>query len=219
MGMVQTVAAAAGATNATPRASVWGDPAAFRSAPPHVSDERRDLDVFAAYVRRLSPGGLYDVWANLDPDRYPQRFAAVEREMERRRHGSGRPGDAPDGDALQPWRVAASAAVFAFVALLLRAIGGCTISASGHEHLPFFTDLASASPQVARMLLPLAWLGSLTCLGALAGRGGQSLVRATREGWQRRRLARTAPPRRRAAGWCLALALVVLDLLLWRLLH
>lgn len=50
-----------------------------------MTDEERDFAVFQEYLRTLSPDALWDVHAHVDADRYPRRYEAVAREMQRRR--------------------------------------------------------------------------------------------------------------------------------------
>ncbi len=175
-------------------------------------NEERDLERFRAYVARLGPAALHDVRAHLDPDRFPRRFALVQNELARRRLLPTR--DRAPADAARLRRWAGGALVFLLVSGLLRAVGGCTLFVSGHEHLPFFTDLAAASPDVARLLFPLTGFGAVLCAGALAGHGAATLFAAARARWKQ-----ASAPARRSTGALLALGLLVLDALLWRLLR
>jgi hypothetical protein len=162
------------------------------NAPPTSTNEERDLERFRAYVTRLGPAALYDVRAHLDPDRFPRRFALVENELAHRRLLPA--ADRAPADPVWLRRLAGSA-----LALLLGrpAAGGrrCTIFVSGHEHLPFFTDLAAASPDVARLLFPLTLLGFVFCAAVLAGHGAASFFAAVRVRWKRT----SAPARRNTA--------------------
>lgn len=179
------------------------------NAPPTSTNEERDLERFRAYVARLGPAALYDVRAHLDPDRFPRRFALVENELARRRLLPA--ADRPPADPVRLRRLAGSALAFLLASGLLRAIGGCTLFVSGHEHLPFFTDLAAASPDVARLLFPLMVFGAALCAAALVGHGAAALLAAARVRWKR-----ASAPARRSTSALLALAVAALDLLLWR---
>jgi hypothetical protein len=55
------------------------------STPLSMTDEERDIGAFQRYLRGLTPEGLWDVHAHLDPDQYPRRSEAVRREIGRRR--------------------------------------------------------------------------------------------------------------------------------------
>jgi hypothetical protein len=182
------------------------------NAPPTSTNEERDLERFRAYVTRLGPAALYDVRAHLDPDRFPRRFALVENELAHRRLLPA--ADRAPADPVWLRRLAGSALALLLTSGLLRTVGGCTIFVSGHEHLPFFTDLAAASPDVARLLFPLTLLGFVFCAAMLAGHGAASFFAAVRVRWKR-----TSAPARRNTGVLFALAVLALDLLLWRLLH
>lgn len=186
--------------------------AATRQGNAPAMNEERDLERFRAYVARLAPTALYDVGAHLDPDRFPRRFALVQNELARRRLLPAADRAAADATRLRRW--AGSALVLLLVSGLLRAVGGCTLFVSGHEHLPFFTDLAAASPDVARLLFPLTGFGTVLCATALAGHGAATLFAAARVRWKR-----ASAPARRNTGALLALAVAALDLLLWRLLR
>ncbi len=188
---------------AAPTATRWNAP---------TTNEERDLERFRAYVARLGPAALYDVRAHLDPDRFPRRVALVENELARRRLLPA--ADRAPADPVRLRRLAGSALALVLASGLLRAVGGCTIFVSGHEHLPFFTDLAAASPDVARLLFPLTVLGAAFCAAVLAGHGAATLFAAARVRWKR-----ASAPARRSTGALLALALGALDLLLWRLLR
>ena len=185
---------------------------AMRWSAPTSTNEERDLERFRAYVARLGPAALYDVRAHLDPDRFPRRIALVENELARRRLLPA--ADRAPADPIRLRRLAGSAVALLLASGFLRAVGGCTIFVSGHEHLPFFTDLAAASPDVARLLFPLTVFGAVFCAALLAGHGAASLFAAARVRWKR-----ASAPARRGTGALLALAIVALDFLLWHLLR
>jgi len=185
------------------------------------NERRVSADDFASYVARLDPAALADVLTHLDEERYPRRVALVRRELATR---CRRLGD----EAAQTWaeerrglvRLAAGVVLLAVCAGLLRALGACTLVTSPHERLPFFTDLAVASPDAARLLFPLAVVWGAGCAGTFLVRGAAALLAGARMRQQRLLNGGSAGGRRDRSVMAAGLAVaVVAEALRWWLLR
>lgn len=126
------------------------------------TDEECDIAQFRGYLATLSPEALWDVVSHLDRERYPRRSEAIRRELALRRLFFVVPYTRRE---LQMRAFLGAAVFWAVFAALLHLVAQVTIDLAPCERLPFFTDLAVGSPQVARLLLsvvlPLAKVGAM----------------------------------------------------------
>lgn len=118
-----------------------------------MTDEEGDLAAFQDYLAVLDAEALWDVASHLDPERYPRRHEATEREIARRRLFFVTP---YTGFELRLRGFALVCLSLALLAALLRLLGSWALEVPTYVRLPFFTDLAVGGPKAARLVCPVA---------------------------------------------------------------
>ncbi len=117
----------------------------------HQADEETDTNVYQTYLRAQTEADLLDILRHLDPNRYPARLDAAQREM-RRRHVLHLPGYTSTEYAIRFLCMAAFALSLATLALaaLLREADVAALSGPGATSLQ---DGMRVSRIIALMLI------------------------------------------------------------------